>query len=603
MKKELKRIGIILLASFLIVWQFPIVYAGETNDTNEFTKNENIYAKLKADGSVNDAYVVNVFDIKEGGLVHDFGSYDEIKNLSNENEIKQDSQNISFENEGGQFYYQGTIKDAQLPWLFQIDYTLDGKKIKPAHLAGKNGHLKITLQIEQNKTVNDLFYNNYVMQISMTLDNNKCSNTKVTNGTLADAGGNQNATFMVLPKNTLELSVESDVKDFTMSGLTIAAIPFQMYIDQNTIDTGDLTDQFAKLSDATALLNNGVQQFNTGMQQLGEGGQALKDGSTQISNALSLLSQNSPTLINASSQINSTLAMINNQLSTMDTSTFQALEQLPDAIEQIDLALKQIEDGLTAISTAYQTLDQVMQNNSAPEISEEKLNALKQQAENDEEAKEAYNELLDAYQKLNIIQNTYATLQPYLNTLTNGIDNNPSLIDSIKVLRENIQSLSKQLSSSLENSDLTQSFEQMKAGFTQLSQSYTMFDSGLNSYATGVTSLANGYSEYSNGLETYLDGANLLQNGSLTLAENMNLFFLGIQEIPEQMQDQLQNMLNQFGNSDFQPVSFVDERNENIKAVQFIISTESIQKKETSKKKEQKEESKSFLDRFIDLFS
>lgn len=603
MKNTLKKKIIILVVGFLMIWQFPVVYAGETNDTDQFTKKENVYAKLKADGSIEDAYVVNAFDITEGGLVHDYGLYSEIKNLTNETDIKQDSQNISFENDKGQFYYQGTIKNAQLPWNFQITYTLDGQKIKADNLAGKDGHLKISLKITQNNDVNDIFYNHYVMQMSMTLDSEKCKNIQVINGTSADAGGSQNITFMVLPKNTLELAVEADVTDFTMSGLTIAAIPFQMYIDQNIIDTDDLTHQFTKLTDATSLLNDGVQQFNTGMQQLGEGGQALEDGSQQISNALTLLSQNSPSLINASAQINSTLSLINHQLSTMDTTALQSLAELPSALDQIVLALEQMETSLKAISTAYQTLDQAMQNNTVSTITETELETLKQQAQNDEEALATYQKLLDAYNKLQTIQTTYASLKPYLSALINNIDDNPSLLNSMTMLKTNVQTLSQQLSSSLENNDLTQLLEQMKTGFAQLSQSYAMFDSGLNSYATGVTSLANGYNEYNNGLMTYLDGVTLLEDGSLTLAQNMNLYFLGIKEIPEQMQDQLQSMLDQFSNSDFQPVSFVDERNKNINAVQFILSTESIQKKETKKKTEEKKDSKSLVDRFFDLFS
>ena len=62
------------------------------------------------------------------------------------------------------FYYQGNLKDAQLPWNISVAYMLDGKNVAADELAGANGHLVISGSVTKNKLADGDFYEAYMVQ-------------------------------------------------------------------------------------------------------------------------------------------------------------------------------------------------------------------------------------------------------------------------------------------------------------------------------------------------------------------------------------------------------------------------------------------------------
>jgi len=69
------------------------------------------------------------------------------------------------------------------------------------------------------------------------------------------------------------------------------------------------------------------------------------------------------------------------------------------------------------------------------------------------------------------------------------------------------------------------------------------------------------------------------------------------------MQEEIDEMISQYDKSDFDPVSFVSEENDEItNSVQFVIQTDSIQPEEDSEEVEEEEENEGFWDRLLNLF-
>ena len=60
-----------------------------------------VYANLSATGQVEQAYVVNSFDLKESSTVVDYGAYDSVENLTNLQPIEQAGEEITFTGEAG----------------------------------------------------------------------------------------------------------------------------------------------------------------------------------------------------------------------------------------------------------------------------------------------------------------------------------------------------------------------------------------------------------------------------------------------------------------------------------------------------------------------
>lgn len=578
--------------------------------STDYQKKENVYAKLAADGSASNAYVINTFVLSSASDITDYGNYSEVKNLTDLSALTQKNNSTQFSAEEGIFYYQGTLDEVALPWLISIEYSLDGKEITPENLGGKSGALAILLSLRQNKAVDSVFYDNYLVQISLTLDSANCRNIDAPDATIADVGASQQLTFTVMPGSDADFTIETDVTDFSMSGFSIAAVPYSMSIDIDSFDTDDITDEFSELTDAVAQLSDGTSQLADGVHALSDGGSSLSDGSSQIKDGLLALSGSSRNLTNASYQIGSALDTISRQLNDTDFSSMDSLTQLPAALSQLSDALTQLEDGLTQLyggfSQSYQALDGAISASAASAPTEAELQALGTVAatSGNTDAQSAYQKLTSSYQSLAVIQGTYAQVKPAFEAVANSLnpDNPESVTAGLKYVNTGLSTMFSSLSSSMGDTDIAGSMRQLQEGLATLASNYSQFHNGLTAYTEGVSSLSAGYTEYHDGLASYLDGVNELDNGSTELADGMSTFYDGVSDIPSQMQTTIDEMMAEYSSSDFEAVSFVDTRNENVQSVQFILSTEGISLPEEEESVIEEKEL-GFWDRLMALFS
>ena len=90
-------------------------------ETAPSAKEEVIYAMADASGKVTDAEAVNIF---AGGDIVDYGDYSAVTPLNTNDTITQSGDQITFSSTAGKVYYQGTMKNAALPWNISIRYYL-----------------------------------------------------------------------------------------------------------------------------------------------------------------------------------------------------------------------------------------------------------------------------------------------------------------------------------------------------------------------------------------------------------------------------------------------------------------------------------------------
>ncbi|MFC2949456.1 hypothetical protein [Virgibacillus sediminis] len=91
------------------------------------------------------------------------------------------------------------------------------------------------------------------------------------------------------------------------------------------------------------------------------------------------------------------------------------------------------------------------------------------------------------------------------------------------------------------------------------------------------------------------DGTSDLESGVAELHDGTQELAGSTSDLPEELEREIDEMVSEYDKSDFDPVSFVSSKNENVETVQFVIKTESI-------KQEEAEEEESFWDRLLDLF-
>ncbi|TYS77042.1 YhgE/Pip domain-containing protein [Rossellomorea aquimaris] len=583
--------AMVFLPSFL---SQPALAATEGNVTS---KDEVVYATLNASGNLDNIYVVNTLEVEKAGEILDYGKYSSVKNLIDLAEINQDGQKIEMEAPEGKFYYQGNMdKETELPWNVNVSYLLDGKEVKADELAGKHGHLEISVEITENEEGDAAFYENYLLQVSLAMPNTY-RDIEAPDGMVANAGKNKQITFTVMPGEEETLSVEANVEDFEFNGVEIAAVPSTLPIDAS--GTGSMTEDMSELSSAIKELNDGVAELETGVAELHNGSASLQDGSAQYKNGMSELNRSSAGLVNGSASIRDALAGINQSLSGQSADMdLSSLSELPAGLKGLAGGLTEVSAGLNALQEnyagAYAVLAGAINEIPAGQVSEEQIAALYESGADPA----VVDQLAASYAAAQKVKATYGQVQEAFAAVEPALT---ELSGSVSTISGQLTKTADSISASLKETDMS-GLAELQKGIASLSAEYGEFHSGLAGYTNGVGNLASSYSELHSGIVDLTGGTNELKNGVGDLHDGTAQLYKETKDLPAQMQEEIDKMITEYDKSDFEPVSFVSSENENVSSVQFVIKTESIEIEEQEEKKAEPEKEKGFWELFMDLF-
>lgn len=313
-----------------------------------FDKSEVAYVDLAPNGDPSAAYVVNRFDVEQGGEVADYGDYSLVKNLTTPDAIAFADGAATFEAEEGTFFYQGNLKHVQLPWNVALDYFLDGEKVDAEDLAGKDGHVEVAVHTSQNPDVDPAFFDSFMMQVTFTLDPDKCSNLVAEGATMSDAGSDQTVAFTVLPGKDGSLSLSMDAKDFEMAGVQIVCLPYSSPVE--VPDTSGLTDGMQQLAD-------GVSEVAGGSSSLAGGGSGLVAGAHQLSEGAAKAAEGAESITSGGDAVLEGTAGIGDGLAKQAQGIEglkAAIDSLPPGVaDQLKVYIDQINDGMQQLNGAY----------------------------------------------------------------------------------------------------------------------------------------------------------------------------------------------------------------------------------------------------------
>ncbi|WP_188205575.1 coiled-coil domain-containing protein [Alkalibacillus aidingensis] len=603
------RILLIIIACLLVGWSPFFVMANSNDEASSSDKttqtdgaysekDEVVYATLSATGEQQEMYVINSFDITEQGTMVDYGSYTNVKNLTNLLEIDHDREQVEFTAEEEQFYYQGDLDGHPLPWNFEITYRLNGKEMTPDELLGQEGSLEISIDTSANDAVDPTFFDHYLMQISVTLDSDVYRQIRAEDGTVANAGRDQQVTFTVMPEQEETLVLEALVQDFEFDGVEISALPASMSVDQP--NTEEMNDELGSLADGMADLHDAVGDLLGGVQELNDGVVEWYDGSSDYQNGISELNQGSSDLIEGSEAIDRALEDMNRSLENQDGMDLSDFEELEQGLREIAEGLYDTEEGLNDLRDnylqAYNSLDEAMNGIPSSNLSEEDIQALYMS----DADSEVIDTLVETYEASMIAKGTYEEVQEAFQAVGPTLE---EVTPSLNEMANQLETMADELAESIDQSNSNDGMTQLKEGISELSTNYQDFHSGLVDYTDGVGQLNDSYHSLHKGVGELSDGTIELEDGVSELHDGTEELAVETEDLPNQMQDEIDQMMNDYEGNDFEPVSFVSDQNEQIETVQFVIQTESITFEETEDDEEEFEkEDKGIWERFLDLF-
>ncbi|MDE5413188.1 YhgE/Pip domain-containing protein [Alkalihalobacterium chitinilyticum] len=562
------------------------------------SKEEVVYGTLNSDGTLTEIYVVNMLEVIEPGLIIDHGNYTSVKNLTDLSEIKNVDGTVQFDAPSGLFYYQGNLEEAELPWDIDISYRLDGQEISSDELAGETGRLELAINTAKNDRGNSIFYENYTLQISCTLDTKNINIIDAVDANIAKVGKKRQVTYTVMPDSDGSFRLTADVTDFEMEGININAIPLSMVIDGFDVD--EMTGEMRTLSDAIAEINKGVSELNNGVTELNNGVQKLRNGSGEYNNGIREISRSSAEVIEASALIEGALAQVHRELSGAPDLDLSDLAELPAGLSQMAKGLSEAGDGLLQLhggfSEAFNALDEAMNKIPAATLSEEEIQQLYASGADPE----TVGHLIEVYTAAQTAKGTYNAVKQAFSTTEEVLK---EVGGALHEMSGHLSGIANEVGAGMANMEGLDGLKKLEEGLAQLSANYGEFHSGLVSYTNGVGKLADAYAEIHSGIGELADGTTALESGVNELADGTDELADATSDLPDQLQEEVDAMLAEFDKSDFDPVSFVSPDNRNVEYVQFILKTEAIEIPDDKSAAVEEEEEPSFWQRLKKLFS
>ncbi|MBG9785332.1 YhgE/Pip domain-containing protein [Shouchella lehensis] len=595
-----KRWTIATAVCVLVFTPHSYVSANTEADTGTIeSKDEVVYANLFANGGIQELYIVNALTVTEEGLVSDYGSYDTITNLTDLSAIEQKDEEITLNAPVGTFHYQGNIqKDPQLPWDIEIRYLLDGDQLDAEEIVGESGTFELEIDITQNDTMDEAFFDHYLLQVSVPLNSDLFTAIDAPDATIANAGKNKQLAFTVMPEEGAELRLSAEASAIELESIEISALPSSFAID--IPDTEELTGEFDSLTGAIGELANGVGGLKNGIQELSSGLTELGKGSSQFQTGLTDLSSSGSDLVTASSQLQAGLNEVNTALNgAEDDLSFDMGTELTSGIDELVAGLRELAGGLDTLGAhhqeGYQALEEAMNQLPAATLSEEAIGKLYETTED----RETLDVLVESYTAAQTIKGTFDAVKEAFTSVQPALQ---EMSTSVKDMADGLHTMSQSLSAVADSFDADAGLGELTNGISQLASQYSQFHEGLASYTGGVSKVANEYNQIHQGIQESATGSSQLVDGGASLQAGMNELHDATAEIPEQMQQEIDDMIAQYDKSDFEPRSFVHKNNnDQVENVQFVIHTEPLTKDEPSPEVEEEEEL-SIWQRFLNLF-
>lgn len=330
LKRSRFRYFIILMTVLMLV-AAPVAGVYGEAGSGVIQDNELVITQLGDNGQMDSIQVLNNLHIAGGGVstIEDGKNYSvtSVRNLYSTKKIGQKENSLSVQTTSpgvGSYedlYYLASIDKKEIarikmPVKVQVDYYLDGKKVQPSKLYGKDGHLKIVCSLENTTGVEQeveykdskgnlakkatTVYTPYVVSLSgWEFDNRKFSNIEAPGiagespqGVMVNVKGITQVNWsvpLVPPKYPAKqyTVLEADGKNMELPSFKIAVIPIVPTTSEiDNIPT--IHESFLKLYDGFDQIQNGVGAREKDATIL-FGLAAVKDGAGQLSSGLGTL--------------------------------------------------------------------------------------------------------------------------------------------------------------------------------------------------------------------------------------------------------------------------------------------------------------------------
>lgn len=381
MKKIMKKVTAVGLCAVLCLSGTRAAFAQTTEEDEKtkpaetgvteqsVSKEETVYVLAGADGAAQRVIVSDwLCNTSESDVILDESGLSGIENVKSDAGYTEEGEGVlRWDARGEDIYYQGE-SEKTLPLEMTVSYTLDGRSVSAAELAGKSGRVSIrfdyrSLSYETAEIGGETgkIYVPFAVLTGMVLDNEVFRNVEVTNGRAINDGERTLAVGLAvtglrenlgLEENTPEIpeyvEICADVTDFEL-GMTLSVASSEIFRELNadSADTGTLA-ALEELTQAVTRMTDGSAALYDGLSTLLEQTDSLASGATQLAEGAASLSRGADTLNSGAAQLQSGAAELSTGLSTLSGSSDTLREGAAQVFETL---LSAASEQLAAVGT------------------------------------------------------------------------------------------------------------------------------------------------------------------------------------------------------------------------------------------------------------
>jgi putative membrane protein len=425
-------------------------------------------------------------------------------------------------------------------------------------------------------------------------------------------------------------------------------------VNELTDGVNELRDGANDLRDGAGDMLNGTRDVKKGVNRLIDGAVELESGAVSFAGGLSQLDSQSVHLIEGSAQIRAGLGQAAEAVSGMDAEGIAELQgqasQLKDAsqsyLDALDALIVMYEDQqLSYYSIGYsgnpeETYAEEMDDDSPDEAdADEETDIIKMDNGNlveayadeidyDNTSAEAY--LLEqTITALKELRGNYLRINGGIEQVTEAVTQQsgklPGLADGVKALSDQYGQLDMGINVYTQGvGQLSVGFQELAGGIYTLSDGIEKLDDGAGELRSGARDLYDGTYDLQDGVRKLADGTIALDDGTIELKDGAMELKDGTVELKEgtveladgtgelrtktagmdaEVDSKIDEMIDSYRSKDFVRSSFVDESNQNVGSVQFVMKTAEISIEDKVEDVRQEEPAPTLWQRFLNLFS
>lgn len=325
------------------------------------TYDEAYYATTDPYGNLTEGSVVKSYVLNGATKLTDYGTYDEVINLTDGTAPVSRDGAAEFRFDGtkapSHFYFEGKTAQPfrELPWIIAVSYTLNGVPTKAEELAGKTGVVEIKLDILPNENASEYARNNYTLEAAAMFNQDDILSLEAPGAQVQLIGNLRAVLFIALPGEEQHFVIRVGSQDFSFGGMTFMMVPATLAqleeIAKLSQRKDDLEEDYDKLSGSLDTL---LDSF----ADLGGSLRATADGLDELNQARDTVSGGKDQIYADGDKVLEDLAKLNGSLDTLPGH----LDDADESVTEVTDSLSDLTDTAVGLQGELEDLDDCLRD-------------------------------------------------------------------------------------------------------------------------------------------------------------------------------------------------------------------------------------------------